>query len=140
MANITVTDIDLGPVVLDGGVYEHGALLTFAGADDFPAGTILARNTSAPTKFVPYVKGGSSNGNGVPRAVLTQAVSKSGSGDVPVDVLVGGMVNKRRLIIDAQGDGSAIDGNVIDLLRQTGIVPEDVQQLSRDDNPQAIDS
>ncbi len=139
MANITITDIDNGPVLLDGGVFED-ALLTFAGTDTFPAGTIFARNTAAPTKFVPFVKGGSTNGNGVPRAIATHEISKTGAGDLPVRLLVAGRVSQRRLIIDAQGDGSAVDGNVLDQLRETGLIPENVVQLSRDDNPQEVDS
>lgn len=135
MANIDITDINTRPVVIDGRSYEDG-LLTFAGADTFAPGTILARNTSTK-KFQLYVKGGSSNGNGVPRAILTSEVTKAGSGDLGVRVLVAGEVNKKALIIDADGDGGNIDGNVLDLLRQTGLVPEDLDQLGRHDNPQS---
>jgi hypothetical protein len=134
MANPEITNIDPGNPVIDGRSYEDG-LLTFAGADIFLAGTLLARNTSTQ-KFIPYVKGGSSNGNGVPRAVLTHRVERSGAGDTPVRVLTGGDVHKHRLIVDLVGDDSSIDGNVRDLLRQTGIFAEDTQQLNRYDNPQ----
>lgn len=135
MANIDITNINTRHVVIDGLSYEDG-LLTFAGADEFPRGTLLARHTGTK-KFIPYVKGGSSNGNGVPRAVVTdELLSKAGAGDLGVRVLVTGTVNKKALIIDADGDGENIDGNVLDLLRQTGLVPEDLEQNSRHDNPQ----
>ncbi len=134
MPNIETTNIDTGSPVTEGKVWEDG-LLTFAGADSFPAGTILARNTST-LKFIPYVKGGSSNGNGVPRAIMQYSVSKDGAGDLPVRVLTVGVVNPARLIIDADGDDSNIDGVVRDLLRQTGLACESVEQLARVDNPQ----
>jgi hypothetical protein len=138
MANIDIQNNDLGPLMLGGEEFEDG-LIAFAGTDTFAAGTILARNTST-LKFQLYVKGGSSNGNGVPVGVLTYAVSRTGAGDVMGRVLMKGKVNAKRLIIDADGDDSNIDATVRDLLRSKAIVPENVTNLSRYDNPQPTES
>lgn len=134
MANPTITNVDTGSVALGDCTYESG-LLTFAGADTFAAGTILAR-ASNTQKWVLYVKGGSSNENGIPRAVLTYAVTKDGSGDLLVRPLVKGDVNKDRLIIDADGDGSNVDNSVVDDLKDHGIMAVSVAQLGQVDNPQ----
>lgn len=135
MPNVTVTDVDLGSVIVHADAYEHDALVTFGGADVYVAGTILARDTSTQ-KFIAYVKGGSSNGNGVPRAILTHELTATLAGDLAASVLVAGEINQRRLVIDADGDASNVDGNVRDLLRQTGLIAVDVDQLGDDDNPQ----
>jgi hypothetical protein len=134
MANITITNNDLGGVELEGAVCQD-ELITFGGADVLAPGTILARDSST-LKLVIFVKGGSTNGNGVPKAVLTYPVVSTGIGDVKSRVLVKGRVNRERLIIDAQGDGSAVDAAVLDGLRLYGIVPSRVDQLAEYDNPQ----
>lgn len=138
MPNLTTTDIDTGRVALGGNHFESG-VINFAGADVLAPGTILARHTGT-LKYQLYVKGGSSNGNGVPVAVLTHELDVAAAGDVPVRPIVSGPVNKNRLVIDADGDDANIDATVRDLLRSTGIIPQDVSQLSLDDNPQQIDS
>lgn len=135
MSNITITDNDAGHIVLDDKGWEDG-LLTFGGAGTVKKGTILARH-GGTLKFIPYVKGGTDNANGVPRAVVTHDVEAEGAGDVPVRVLAAGTVNQRRLVIHADGDAENIDGAVRDLLRATGIIPQDVEQLAREDNPQS---
>jgi hypothetical protein len=134
MANITITNVDTGGIELHSGEFEDG-LLTFGGADTFVKGTILARDSSTK-KWIVFVKGGSTNGNGVPRAVLTYEVSKDGSGDLKIRALVAGTVNKNRLVIDADGDGSNVDENVIDGLKDNKITCTDVTQLGEVDNPQ----
>jgi len=134
MANITTTNIDNGPIVLQEDLSEDG-LVTFAGADVFAPGTILARHTGT-LNWQLYVKGGSSNGNGVPQGVLSYELEADGAGDLPARIITAGKLNKRRLIIDADGDDSNIDATVTDLLREHGLLAEDVQQLSRFDNPQ----
>jgi len=138
MANLVRTVIDNGDVIVERGEFEDG-LLEFAGADTFVAGTIIARNTSND-KFQLYVKGGSSNGNGVPVAILVNEEVRTGVGDNPVRLMMDGIVNEKRLVIDADGDNSNVDGAVRDLLRQTGIVPIPVEQLKREDNPQPSES
>ena len=132
MANITKTTIDNGGPVLKDAVMRD-ELLTAAGAHSFLKGTILARDTSTH-KMVPYVKGGSTNGNGVPSAILTYQVDAAGAGDTPVRVAVDGMFRKERLVIDADGTAANVDYAVIDLLRVYGLVPIDTRELNIYDN------
>jgi len=132
MANITITNVDLGSVELEGAICRD-ELVTFAGTDAFVAGTILARST-ATDKLVLFVKGGVTNGNGTPKAVLLYDIERTGAGDVKARVCVKGHVNKDRLIIDSDGDDSNIDGAVLDQLRDYGIVASNVQQLADLDN------
>jgi hypothetical protein len=81
-------------------------------------------------KLVVYVKGGSTNGNGIPKAVLLYPVTATGAGDVMADVLILGGVRKERLVINADGSDVNIDGAVIDQLRAVGITPVTTQQLA----------
>lgn len=130
--NMTAQKVDTGNVVLADAVFEDG-LLTLAGADDIKAGTILARDSST-LKFVLFVKGGSTNENGIPKAVLTYDVSASAGGDVSVRPMVRGKVVKERLIIDADGDDSNVDAAVLDQLRNYGITSQVVDELNDLDN------
>ena len=130
--SLTTTNVDLGSVVMEG-VADHDELLTFAGADTFAEGTILARD-SVSLKLVLFVKGGVANENGIPKAVLTYEVSNVGAGDVPVRALQKGKVNFNRLIIDADGDNTNIDAVVMDQLRDYGIETQNVKDLSILDN------
>jgi hypothetical protein len=136
MPNPTITNVDLGTVqVRDCEFYTE--LLTLAGADELKEGTILARD-SVSGKLVLFAKGGNSNGNGIPKAVLSHPVSSSTSGshDVVVRAIQKGVLNLRRLVIDADGDNSNIDGAVRDQLRAYGLTPVNVEDLGRVDNPQ----
>lgn len=132
MANIEITNVDLGSVVVQDGVFRDG-LLTLAGADEIAEGTILARDSTSGN-FVLYVIGGVTNENGIPKAVLTYDFSSTGAGDFPVRPLVAGRVNTQRLIVDADGDGSNLTEAILDELRDYGIVAQDVQQLAELDN------
>jgi hypothetical protein len=134
MANPTITNLDTGSVALDESRFEDG-LLTLAAADNIAAGTILALDSST-LKWVLYVKGGSTNDNGTPRGVLTYAASSTAASDIFVRVLVAGVVNQDRLIIDADGDGSNVDASVRAALRDKDIVCQTVAQLGQVDNPQ----
>jgi hypothetical protein len=127
MANLTTTEIDIGQLELGECEHEDGTV-NFSGADTLVRGTILARHTGN-LKLQIYVKGGSSNGDGVPECVLAHDLVATGSGDLPCRVIIKGTVNKRRLVIDAQGDDSAIDATVRDLLRDHGITPVIVDQV-----------
>jgi hypothetical protein len=131
MADFELTKIDNGSVELQGGKFRD-EIYAFSGADVLAVGTILARH-SGTLELQIYEKGGSANGNGVPVCVLTYAVTADGAVDKPVRVLVAGEVNKNRLVIDADGDASNIDGAVLDLLASTGIVATDVEQLPQDE-------
>lgn len=132
MANITITNVDNGNVQFDGGEYRD-ELLVFTAADTYLEGTILARD-SVSLKLVPFVVGGVTNENGIPKAVLPYAVTAAGAGDVKVRALVAGTVNKNRLIIDADGNGTNITAAILDKLRDYGIQAQDVTQLAGLDN------
>lgn len=130
MPNIVKTTIDNGSVLAPDAEPEYrDELVTFGGADDFAAGTILARD-SVSLKLVLFVKGGSTNQNGIPKAILTQPLSASGAGDVKTRALIAGKVRKERLVIDADGNDTNIDAAVIDQLRAVGFTPVNTQQLA----------
>lgn len=132
MANMTVTTVDRAGVILDGRQYKDD-VFTFAGADTLAEGTILARD-SVSGKLVFYVKGGSTNENGIPKTVIGYEVVAAGAGDVNVRVLADGVVRKDQLIIDADGDASNVDAVVLDGLQDFNIAVESVGDLSVLDN------
>lgn len=132
MTNFTVTNNDLKSPILQEADFRDDTL-TFAGADTFVAGTILARD-SVSLKLVPFVKGGVTNQNGIPKAILTYEVTAAGAGDVPVRAAVTGKYRKEELVIDADGDASNVDAAVIDQLRAYGLTPIDVSELNILDN------
>lgn len=127
-----MANIDLGRVELGSNEYETG-VITFGGADTLAAGTILARST-ASGKFIIFAKGGSTDGNGVPVAVLPNEVVATGAGDVYARPVISGKVDFGKLIIDADGDNSNVDGAVKDDLRNVSIVPVTTTQMSNYDN------
>lgn len=134
MSNLTNTTLEFGTVQA-GHCEFKSELVTLAGADELKEGTILARDSSS-LKLRLFVKGGSTNENGIPKAVLAHALSASGAGDHAVRVILRGDVYKEHLVIDADGDDSNIDAAVEDKLRDYGITPVSVKQLDRVDNPQ----
>lgn len=132
MSNISTTNIDTSPVFIEQGIFEDG-VLTLAGAATVKAGTILAVDSSTQ-KYVLFVKGGNTNENGIPKAVLTYDLVVTGAGDQPVRVGLAGDVRLDKLIINADGDNSNIDKTVMDQLRDYGIVVRTVKNLSSLDN------
>jgi hypothetical protein len=132
MANLTSTTCSLGTVQLRNCEFADGSV-TFAGADDFAEGTILARD-NVSLKYVLFVKGGSTNQNGIPKAVLAHRLVNTGAGDLPARVITSGELIKERLIIDADGNDSNVDAAVIDQLRDYGLRAVSVKQLARLDN------
>lgn len=132
MANSTITNVDIGNVVQQDADFRD-ELLTFGGAATVLEGTILARD-SVSGKLVPFVKGGATNENGIPKAIVTYDVVAAGAGDVAIRAGVAGKYRKERLVIDADGDASNVDDVVIDQLRDYGLVPIDVQELGILDN------
>jgi hypothetical protein len=128
MPNIVNTSINIGSVALRDEQLRDETL-TVAGAGTVLAGTILARDSST-LKLVVFAKGGVTNGNGVPKAVLGYDVVAAGAGDVFIRAIERGEVNKNRLIISADGTGVNIDNAVIDQLRAFGMQPVDVLQTS----------
>ena len=132
MANLVVTNLDQGSVILQE-VEARDELLTFAGAGTIIEGTILARD-SVSKNLVPFVKGGVTNENGIPKAVISYEVTATGAGDEAIRALVSGKVRTQRLVIDADGDASNVDDDVIDQLRDFSIVSIDVSELNILDN------
>ncbi len=132
MPNLTITNVDIGNVILQDGQFRDD-LLTFAGAATVLEGTILARD-SVSLKLVPFVKGGVTNENGIPKAVLTYDVTAAGAGDESIRDMVSGSVRAERLIIDANGDASNVDAAVLDQLRDYSLISIDVQELNILDN------
>lgn len=132
MSNITIVNNDLGNVILRDAQFRDGDI-TFAGAATLLEGTILAVD-SVSLKFVPFVKAGVTNENGIPKAILTYAVTAAGAGDVAARVGVSGSYRLERIVIDADGDASNIDQAVIDQLRDYSLIPIDVRELNILDN------
>ena len=133
MANITITNNDLGNVILESGQFADDKLLTLAGADVIAEGTILAID-SVSLKYVLFVKGGLTNENGIPKAVMTYGTESSGAGDIAIRPMISGVVRKERLVIDADGDASNVDQAVEDQLRDYSIVVKSVTELNELDN------
>lgn len=132
MANITITNADVGAVEFADGKFLDETL-TVGGALTVKAGTILARD-SVSLKLVPFVVGGATNENGIPKAVITYEVVATGAGDIPIRALVSGQVKKERLVVQADGDGDNITKAHLEVLRDYGIVAIPVKQLAGLDN------
>jgi hypothetical protein len=133
MPNATTTHLDAGALLLQGESFRHDELLTFGGAATVKAGAILARDSSTG-KLVPYLVGGTTNGNGIPKYVLMHEVVATGVGDKPCSVLARGRVVRRRLVINADGDATNLTPAIVDMLRDYGIHAEEVAQLGKHDN------
>ena len=136
MPNIKVENIDNGNVLFNAQTTVFNSdTLTLAGETTAVEGTILARDT-ATLKLVPFVKGGTTNGNGVPSTVLTYNVANAavGAGDVAVRVPGAAKVYVNRLVIASDGDNSNVDAAVIDQLRDFSIIPAESADLTVLDN------
>ena len=136
MSNIEITTNTSRSVVVWEPVYID-EVVTFGGAGTLVAGTILARDSSS-LKLIPYVKGGSTNGNGIPKAVLLDALTAAGAGDLTARPIVGGRLRAGDLVIDADGDASNVDDAVKDQLRDYGITLLTTTQLAELDNQQEL--
>lgn len=128
MPNITITDIEVSAVALRDEEFRD-EVFAAAGAKTFPAGTIFARD-SVSLKLVVFAKGGSTNQNGIPKAVSTYPIVATGAQDIKIRALVKGSVDKSKLIIDVDGTGANIDGAVLDQLRDYDIIPIDVNHIA----------
>ena len=132
MANLEITINKTRSLVLSQPVFKD-ELITFAGAATLLAGTILARD-SVSLKLVPFVKGGATNENGIPKAVLLDELTATGAGDLTNRPIVGGQLRQGDLVIDADGDASNIDNAVVDQLRDYSIIALTTTQLAQLDN------
>jgi hypothetical protein len=129
---MTVNNVDQGELFLTTPEAKDD-LLTFGGAGTEVAGTILARD-SVSGKAVPFVKGGATNENGIPKLVLISDATATGAGDVSVRVARVARCNKRFLVIKADGDDTNIDEAVKDQLRDYGILVFEPSELRALDN------
>ena len=132
MPNIRITNVDIGSVILQDADLRDD-VLTFSAPGSVVAGTILARD-AVSGNLVPFVVGGTTNDNGIPKAILTYNVEADAPGDVPIRVGVAGKYRKERLVIAADGDATNVDNVVVDQLRDYGLVPVDVSELNILDN------
>ncbi|HET7539997.1 MAG TPA: head decoration protein [Polyangiaceae bacterium] len=128
MPNPTSTSIDQGFIGLGDNSFKD-ELVKFAGAATLLAGTIMARAVSDST-LIPYVIGGSSDGNGVPCAVIAEPLTATGAGNLPFRAIISGSVNRNRLVVNADGNGSNITKAIEDQLRARAIIPEVVDQIA----------
>lgn len=121
MTSPTITNHDLNNGIIALNEFES-TVLTSAGAATYLDNTLVAQDTST-LKLVPYVKGGSTNGNGVVYGILTNGFAAAGAGDTPVRVAVGPGLRmvKDKCVIYADGDASNIDGAVKQLCLDVGI-------------------
>lgn len=133
MSNIAVQNIDLGSVIFQNAEFGVDKALTFTGAATVKEGTILALD-SVSKKWVPFVKGGVVNENGIPKAVITYEVVATGAGDIVVIPMIGGTVVIERLVIAADGDATNVDQDVRDQLRVYSILSVSVEELNILDN------
>ncbi len=110
-----------------------GLRFTLTDATDFIVGDLFTITVAADGKLVPFDPAGA-GGAQFPIAVLTYDAYKADAGNLPVRPLVAGVVNKNRLVIDADGDGDNITAVIVDQLRAAGIVAEVVTQIATLDN------
>lgn len=129
--NMTVTNVDLGNVILQDAKFRDETL-SFAAAGTVKEGTILGRVT-ASGKLVPFATG-AADGSEVPKAILTYDVTAAAAGDVAIRAGLAGGFRKERLVIDADGDDSNITDAILDQLRDYGLVPVNVAELGILDN------
>lgn len=133
MPDPIITNNDADGLVVGMTEYESETI-TFAGAGTLVSGTILARD-SVSLKLVPFVKGGVTNENGIPKAVLRGDLTAAGAGDKTCRVIVMSEgLRFSKMVIDADGDNSNIDKAVEDQLRDYGIKISTTTQLSELDN------
>lgn len=132
MATLTITNQNPTNGLIEVGRFESG-LFTAAGAATFLNNTLVALDTST-LKYVPYVKGGVTNGNGVVYGVLTTGFTASGAGDTAVRVMINGQIAKTKTVIHADGDSSNIDGAVKLTAKDNGIIILDDTDLFVADN------
>lgn len=102
----------------------------------YPYGTVLALDTST-SKYVVFVIGGVTNGNGIPATILMEPdgiVKTGGTGDVTGKLrLIAGKVLKSKLLMSG---GTYVDLTPIHIraLHDNGIVVVDALELSGTNN------
>lgn len=132
MANLNITNNDLAGLLIEAQGNDFADDEYSGVSGNKAAGTIVARS-SVTGHLITFVKGGSTNGNGTPVAVLPYTLAHTG-GAATVRALIAGKVRKEKLIIAADGDDTNIDAAVKDKLRNVGIVPVVVSEQNTLDN------
>lgn len=130
MADPVITNIDNRTVLIQDAQFND-EVITFAGADTFAEGTVMARIT-ATDKVVPWDSGGAA-GTEIPKGVLTFDLVATGAGDVSARMLVGGVVREELLLEDGVGTAN-IDKALLDKLRDFGIIALSSVELGGFDN------
>ena len=136
MSNMTRTVLDYGSIVLKSGNIQSFTL-TASSEVTYKRGSILARDTSTGL-LVEYVKGGSTNGNGVPITVLSEettvTAAEVSAGTCKVSCFTEATLRQDRLVIVADGDASNVDHVELDGLRNMNIDVSKVTDQSVLDN------
>ena len=131
MANLTTTDNVIPQFHLDDALFDNETF-TAGGANTYPKGLMLARLT-ATSKLVPYVTA-QSDGSEFPIAVLTNALTTTGSGDTDLRAMIKGTVRKDKLLVWTGGSPVAPTVLEVDLLRDFGITAQEDRELLALDN------
>lgn len=126
MANITITDVDYGSIMLGGEEFEDGILAAAAGGV-VPQGTVLEKSGTD------WVFGSATPTAGAALGVLTYDVDIAAAGDIPIRVLITGRVDRTRLLLN--GSTNPVPQAVVDALRNFSIIALDVDHLGSYDNP-----
>jgi hypothetical protein len=103
------------------------------GAADFIVGDKFELAVAADGKLYLYKTDGI-GGEQNPRFIITYEVVTTGAGNVNIDVAKVGTFNKTRTVIHADGDSSNITDQIVDELRDYGIILNPVTQRAVLDN------
>lgn len=103
------------------------------GTTDFVAGDGYTLTVAADGKLVPFALAGA-GGAQIPKAILLDALTAAGAGNLPARPIIGGRLRAGALVIDADGDASNITAAILDQLRDFGIVSLSTTQLAELDN------
>ena len=128
MLNMTVQNNRTNGVILWDPTYNDGTA-TFSVAETWPAGAVLGKLT-ATGKYVRFTPG-AGDGSQTPIALLSQAVTSVGAGDVRIRPMISGKVRASDLTNNA---GGALTAPQHDQLRDYTIIALATTQLSQLDN------
>jgi hypothetical protein len=111
---------------------DMGLILTVTATPStvWDTGDAITATVAADGDVVIYDPDGS-NGSQTPIGVLPQAHTTSGSADVASNIIIGGKVNKDRLVID---DGTTVTDIHVNLLKASGIYAVSQPNVSTIDN------
>ena len=132
LGGMAVQDNDVGAIPILNAIYDEFIYVPPVADATSKAGLMLALNI-ALTKLVPYVAG-AVDATAVPVAVLTSdVIADAGPADIELSALVGGQVSAG-IVHTALAPTAQITIEDRARLRQTGIVPLKVLDLSLLDN------